>query len=1487
MPAARRRWRSRAAVRVARDEPQRTQPGLARRGRERAARARRRLRVRGRRQRHGGDARLAAGARRAGHRRDPVRRRARRGRRRVGLWQPEPAAGVHRRRAAGAAPARAAADRAAARRRRRRLARRRRAARGRRHRADELQPGRQLGLRQAAAGGAADRARRRRADRHGRPRPAPARAGARPGRDVQRDPDPDRRAGRRAAHARSSPSRSPASAPPRRRRRRRPRATRRRPRRRRAADAATTPPTPATTTTATTPPATPPPAAPAAVAVLATGERLYAPADSRMPIAPIDDGARTGVLLAPAAGDGSADTAVLHWDGADWTREQITPPDGVDDLHVLALAASSPSDAWLLAGSSRAGIPLLLFRRQLPSDGSTPTWERVTDPASPLLGPSASLPAGVTLTAAESGQPLTATARGVWVDGAVAADGVRHDLTFFVSTAGTVVDSWCAAPASFCSRPLEHDRSEREYRSVAWPGGDDDPLGTRLVGGYGEGKLLRLEGGRAELIFGAGRAVSANGAIAFSSPENGWVGGADASLSHVTSRPVGDALQPWPVPFRRPLLAVTSEPGVAAGAIGSGALAVGDGGQVARYVPGSGWRAEYLLDGNDERATPRLRAVAWPTPELAFAVGDDGAMWRWRSATGLWEADPGAPVDFDAHMMGVAFDPANPDRGYAVGKTGVLLRYEKSWERDTPPAGLEKAQFTSLAFAGAQAIATYRLSDPDDPSRSFGGIVVNDGGGWRIDTAFAQLLETVPGVKVVPRKVAGLPDGGAVVAGIGSGSVVIERDRPDAAWRFSSAPLAGARDIAAVAAVREGDRVRAVLSFEPTGQPTSTPSVVDAPITPPPPGAPPFLVQPDPLPAIGLLVRETANGWQDEQHAGFQMQRGDAPARPDAALALALAPAGDAGWVVGGETGTVVASGAERDQQTIQTAGAMRYPAEGQAPQGTQGAPIATAPDAVTFAVGGGSQCAAPCAALASSAIGPDRWLSAAVGKASGVGGVRAFLYTGGRLAPSVRTASPTARRPSCAATPRCSAAPPARCRCSLPRPTPRPTRAARRPTSRAAFGGFSIPFGSAPAPPGVEPQSSSPDAARTYYAFDSLAAGAARRPSASSCSTTARRRSTAGSSAGWRTACGTPTERRAGDRRRRPPAHGGGDGRRRRRRAGRGAARGRRHAAGVRGRRRGRRRRARVGVLLRRGRSQPRARAVGRRRDAADVGSGHARLRRVRRHARLRGLHRQRLPARVGRHDETDRSQPGGRVGAADPQHRRAGARRDRRDAAAAQRAGLVRRARAAAARRLQLHRQQRRRRPIPTSGSPADASAAAPAPSSPSTRSARRDRRSATSCGRIPTPPTRTPCCSAPTTSRSRTPRPASSARTTRARRRSRSEPAGSSTRSRCASSRAASDVPAARCRRTIRRRRSRTRSSSPAPPTRSRTRAPAATRRRAWSRRQRAAAPAGAAGQTPSPDRSRSRSRSGREPRSRCRRSSRRRSSSSCRTTASCRR
>ena len=44
-------------------------------------------------------------------------------------------------------------------------------------------------------------------------------------------------------------------------------------------------------------------------------------------------------------------------------------------------------------------------------------------------------------------------------------------------------------------------------------------------------------------------------------------------------------------------------------------------------------------------------------------------MWLWRGETGLWERDPATPINFSDNLLGIAFDPDEPARGYAVGAT--------------------------------------------------------------------------------------------------------------------------------------------------------------------------------------------------------------------------------------------------------------------------------------------------------------------------------------------------------------------------------------------------------------------------------------------------------------------------------------------------------------------------------------------------------------------------------------------------------------------------------------------------------------------------------------------------------------------------------------------------------------------------------------------------------------------------------------------------
>ena len=98
-------------------------------------------------------------------------------------------------------------------------------------------------------------------------------------------------------------------------------------------------------------------------------------------------------------------------------------------------------------------------------------------------------------------------------------------------------------------------------------------------------------------------------------------------------------------------------------------------------MPGEGWTPEFLYNAAGAVQSPRLRGVAWPEPGRAYAVGDEGAMWLWRSDTELWEPDPAKPVGFAGNHNVIAFDPSNSTIGYAVGKQGVSLAYDKTWEQ--------------------------------------------------------------------------------------------------------------------------------------------------------------------------------------------------------------------------------------------------------------------------------------------------------------------------------------------------------------------------------------------------------------------------------------------------------------------------------------------------------------------------------------------------------------------------------------------------------------------------------------------------------------------------------------------------------------------------------------------------------------------------------------------------------------------------------------
>jgi hypothetical protein len=714
--------------------------------------------------------------------------------------------------------------------------------------------------------------------------------------------------------------------------------------------------------------------------------------------------------------------AVLHFDGTSWAREQLCtvyapgssePCTVAQGLRPLAIAATSSQNAWLLA--SAPGVPLVLFRRVVPA-GSGAVWEQVWTPDSDEK-----------VTPRKGGQMLTVTGAGVWVD---ARFERRADLALLIdhSTPAQVLGRWCypqVCAGSSLGAPLPE-----QYSSFASAGGG--PLGTRVISGLPEGGLpssgrtppggglLRFQGGGDFRYVVGPSGDSLNAAFFGEELEEGWLAGVSsghdgARVERVSTSPEATlgTDQTWPLPFRRPLLAIAPQPGTSPGDPAAEALAVGEDGQIARYVPGSGWTPEFLYSAATGVVQhPRLRGVAWPEPGRAYAVGDEGAMWLWRSDTGLWEPDPAAPLGLHASLMAIAFSPQDPAVGYAVGKQGALLAYDKTWTQQALPPGLAQADFTSVSFAGGEALATYRMvktGGQGEPEGEVGGLIVNDGTGWRIDPSAQALLGHLsnPTASVLS-KVSGLADGGAVAAGPG---VVIERDSAGSGWRFSREPLSEAQNVSALAAIRAGSEVRALVSIDlsPESNPNGGSNLFLNIDTLPPPslGQPPGLVGPDPIPATGYLLRETADGWQDLEQQAYPMPSTtgvseDLPAWPAATLALDVDASGKVGWAVGGQTGGQFLEGSGGTE--IQSAQALRLGSGAAPPQSS--APISTPRGEATFAVGGNAQCQGPCVNLLNEGVGPDVWLSNAVATAARIPGLRGFMYTGARVAGAAFTRS-------------------------------------------------------------------------------------------------------------------------------------------------------------------------------------------------------------------------------------------------------------------------------------------------------------------------------------------------------------------------------------------------------------------------------------------------------------------------------------------------
>jgi hypothetical protein len=773
-------------------------------------------------------------------------------------------------------------------------------------------------------------------------------------------------------------------------------------------------------------------------------------------IAADDESGQTGVFVAPRP-ESATGPVVLHDETAPapsttspspWQAEAIcssmaggtcVAPSG--QLTIDAISAGSPSNVWMVATptSGGAGATPQLYERQAGSGSQPAVWVQQT--VSPPAGGPWQLPGGGAV--AQSGAILTASGNGAWLD-LTTADG-SQSATLFDPGSGGTVQTWCTAGADCSGQagtlpavlPAGYGSIVTTPASGASPGG-------RAITGLPHGVMMVLDagassfayrvtiGGESESTSGTVTADNAGGntfgpggetlapalnapsattspvggGAAFTSPTDAWIGIGGPTpgpqVAHLTSNPASSSLTNWPSPATAPFLAIAGQPGTdAAGGTGE-AIAVGAGGEAEMFDPAQGWVQETVTGSDGTPATPTLRGVAWPTAEEAYAVGDDGAMWRLQPSSGNWTPDPGTPAGLTADLTAIAFSPSDSSVGYAVGKDGTILSFSNGvWAMQTPPAGLANADYSSVTFAGDEAIAAYRLPPAGSSGTESGGLIVNDGSGW-------QTVPGLPSGHAVLTDVAGLADGGAVAAGPG---IVIERNSSTTAWQYSPTPLGELTDgaVAALAAYRDSaGQVRAIVSVDP--DPTEDPDVSGSPAQDADTANP---IDPDPEPNQGFIVQETAGGWVDaelQDFPGINEPPGstpiDQPGWPESVYALLVNATGTQGWAVGGQTGGTAAQAqkgslgasfaATQDGATERLGTGGPTPPIGTGPpfpDGNNGSPTGSL--AVNLVVGGGEGCSAPCVDDSQQLLGPNVDLAQAISEAGQLPGATAFIDVG------------------------------------------------------------------------------------------------------------------------------------------------------------------------------------------------------------------------------------------------------------------------------------------------------------------------------------------------------------------------------------------------------------------------------------------------------------------------------------------------------------
>ena len=620
-----------------------------------------------------------------------------------------------------------------------------------------------------------------------------------------------------------------------------------------------------------------------------TGLIFHRPAGGRWQVHPQSGAVATVDLTAislatDAAGTygwavGSGPTFLRLTDGT-WQHDlgSVRGAGGTGDIlgNVVGVATIDRETAWAVAATPRQ---LVLYRRNA-SEG----WQRVQT-GKPLFDVAPSLHANAggapVVNQFATGAAIAAAGRAVWVTGALQpVDGQRYvnqrgpgsdpqrPFALRIDQNGSFT-TYCAPVYQLSSGGVTgtNDLCEHPFPfSVgSLPALDGLSNGDVFAGGAG---VFRYAAGRWTREPNVAGLVSS---LSFGSATEGWVtsfGNRTAeggSLAASTSPTLGhwtvDAATPsmlrrWPHPSRRTLEGIVLAPD-------GEAIAVGGGGDIARFEPGVGW------DMMPSPTDVALHDAAWPAPGQAWAVGDRGIILRFDGTR--WRHDAASRRLTKEALYALAFREAND--GIAVGARGTILRWNgSSWRADPAGGKTVDVRLHAVAYVGSETIVVGEKST----------ILIDGGDGWKQDSTAPERFKTLQEGRIPNLfTVVGLDDGRAFVGG--ELSILLERVPGGRFERTSSFPVLNG-SILTLAATRTNGRLRLLASVatEPSGRVTKYGGS--------------GLIEP-----TGWLFASDGDTWSasGDQRVAETGTEVDAPVRRDAVYDIAVDASGR-GFAVGG-----------------------------------------------------------------------------------------------------------------------------------------------------------------------------------------------------------------------------------------------------------------------------------------------------------------------------------------------------------------------------------------------------------------------------------------------------------------------------------------------------------------------------------------------------------------------------------------------------------